>query len=48
MADYLAHIPSAQGQIIPGRNVLPYESTMEFVAVMADFLQRRDLLMVSP
>jgi pimeloyl-ACP methyl ester carboxylesterase len=48
MADYLAHIPSAQGQIIPGRNVLPYESTMEFVAVMADFLQRCDLLTVSP
>jgi len=44
MADYLAHIPQAQGQIIPGRNVLPYESTTEFVAVMAAFLQRQSLL----
>ncbi|TAF56303.1 MAG: alpha/beta hydrolase [Oscillatoriales cyanobacterium] len=44
MADYLAHIPHAQGQIIPGRNVLPYESTSEFVSVMADFLQHHGLL----
>jgi hypothetical protein len=41
MADYLAHIPQAEAQIIPGRNVLPYESTTEFVSAMVAFLQRQ-------
>ena len=39
---YTSHLPQAQGQIISGRNVLPYESTGEFVEVMSDFLRARD------
>jgi len=42
--DYLAHIPRSQAQIIPGRNVLPYESTAEFVEATATFLGRHALL----
>ncbi len=36
---YKSHLPQGQGCIIPGRNVLPYESTSEFVSVVADFLE---------
>lgn len=36
---YTEHLPQGQGCIIPGRNVLPYESTSEFVRVVANFLQ---------
>jgi len=35
---YRANIPQGKGCIIPGRNVLPYESTSEFVNVVANFL----------
>ena len=35
---YITNLPQGQGCIIPGRNVLPYESTSEFVDVVADFL----------
>lgn len=35
---YLAHLPQAQGQLLPGRNVLPYESTEMFVQVVAQFV----------
>ncbi|MGF1588495.1 MAG: alpha/beta fold hydrolase [Pleurocapsa sp.] len=35
---YKSHLPQGQGCIIPGRNVLPYESTLEFVRVVAEFL----------
>ncbi|HEY9879868.1 MAG TPA: alpha/beta fold hydrolase [Leptolyngbyaceae cyanobacterium] len=33
LEDYLQHLPNAQGKIISGRNVMPYESTAEFVSV---------------
>ncbi|MBE9044213.1 alpha/beta hydrolase [Pleurocapsales cyanobacterium LEGE 10410] len=36
---YIEHLPQGQGCFISGRNVLPYESTSEFVRVVADFLQ---------
>ena len=42
--DYLAYIPHAQAQIVPGRNVLPYESTTEFVEATAAFFGRQNLL----
>lgn len=35
---YISHLPQGQGCIISGRNVLPYESTDEFVEVVSDFL----------
>jgi len=35
---YLKHLPNGRGKIIPGRNVLPYESTAEFVKVVAEFV----------
>lgn len=38
LADYLHHIPHATGTLIPGRNVLPYESTDAFVATVQDWL----------
>lgn len=34
---YLDQIPQSQGHIIPGRNVLPYESTSDFTAQIATF-----------
>lgn len=36
--DYTSHFSHAQGVFIPGRNVLPYESTAEFIAVLAPFV----------
>lgn len=39
LADYLAHLPQATGVKIPGRNVLPYESTAEFVRAIAPFIR---------
>ncbi|MFH7242271.1 MAG: alpha/beta fold hydrolase [Spirulina sp.] len=38
LEDYLHHIPNANGTMIPGRNVLPYESTDAFVEAMGDWL----------
>ena len=38
---YLKHLPQGQGCFIPGRNVLPYESTSEFVQVVADFITEK-------
>ncbi len=35
---YTANLPQGQGCIIPGRNVLPYESTADFTKVVANFL----------
>jgi len=35
---YLQRLPQGTGQIIPGRNVLPYEATEPFVAAMAPWL----------
>ncbi len=37
---YLEHLPQGQGCFIEGRNVLPYESTSEFVRVVSDFQQK--------
>lgn len=34
---YLQHLPNATGKKIPGRNILPYESTPEFVEIVANF-----------
>jgi pimeloyl-ACP methyl ester carboxylesterase len=39
LEDYLHHIPAATGQMIPGRNVLPYESTDAFVEAVRGWLQ---------
>ncbi|MGF1479277.1 MAG: alpha/beta fold hydrolase [Cyanophyceae cyanobacterium] len=39
---YLQHFPHAQARQISGRNVLPYESTAEFVSVVAKFIDDTD------
>jgi len=44
LKNYTENIPYTEGVIIGGRNVLPYESTVEFVAVMASFLEQQGLL----
>lgn len=36
---YVSHLPQGHGYIISGRNVLPYESTAEFVEVVSNFLR---------
>lgn len=36
---YTSNLPQGQGCIIPGRNVLPYESTADFVKAVANFEQ---------
>jgi len=38
MKEYLKYLPQGEACQMPGRNVLPYESTAEFVAVVAEFL----------
>jgi len=38
LADYLKYLPKGQGLKIVGRNVLPYESTAQFVAATAAFV----------
>ena len=40
---YVQHLPQGQGSLIPGRNVLPYESTSEFVSVVTDFVKGLEL-----
>ncbi|MBW4560138.1 MAG: alpha/beta hydrolase [Mojavia pulchra JT2-VF2] len=40
LADYLACLPQGRGIKLPGRNVLPYESTPEFVAAIAPFIDQ--------
>lgn len=37
--DYTYHFANARGVFIPGRNVLPYESTVAFVDVLAPFVK---------
>ncbi|MBD2292799.1 alpha/beta hydrolase [Anabaena sphaerica FACHB-251] len=39
MADYLACLPEGRGIKIKGRNVLPYESTADFVAAISPFIK---------
>ncbi|MEL6814275.1 MAG: alpha/beta fold hydrolase [Cyanobacteria bacterium J06598_3] len=38
LRDYLDHFPRAQGVSIPGRNVMPYETTDDFVRAIAPFI----------
>jgi len=38
LQDYIDHFPRAQGVSIAGRNVLPYESSGEFVDAIAPFI----------
>lgn len=40
LADYSLHLPNGSAIKIPGRNVLPYESTAEFVKAMAPFVNQ--------
>lgn len=40
LQDYLACLPNSEGVKLPGRNVLPYESTAEFVQAIVPFMQR--------
>lgn len=40
LADYLARLQQGRGVKIPGRNVLPYESTTEFVSAIAPFVKQ--------
>jgi pimeloyl-ACP methyl ester carboxylesterase len=39
LTEYLTCLPNAQGVKIPGRNVLPYESTSEFVQAITEFIK---------
>jgi pimeloyl-ACP methyl ester carboxylesterase len=39
LEDYLRQIPTAAGRMIPGRNVLPYESTTAFMEIVRDWLR---------
>lgn len=41
LESYLKHLPQGQGYQIPGRNVLPYESTDKFVSVVAEWLNQQ-------
>ncbi|MGK7890347.1 MAG: alpha/beta fold hydrolase [Leptolyngbyaceae cyanobacterium] len=38
VAEYLSNLPQAEAKILTGRNVLPYESTHEFVQAIAPFV----------
>ncbi len=40
LQDYLACLPNSEGVKLPGRNVLPYESTVELVKAIAPFVER--------
>lgn len=40
IAQYLKYLPQGTARQIPGRNVLPYESTQEFTTVVADFVKQ--------
>ncbi|RAM52482.1 MAG: alpha/beta hydrolase [Hapalosiphonaceae cyanobacterium JJU2] len=42
LSDYLAALPQGRGIKIPGRNVLPYESTAEFVKAISPFIHEFD------
>jgi pimeloyl-ACP methyl ester carboxylesterase len=39
LSAYLHHLPNGQAVKIPGRNVLPYENTQEFVSAIASFVR---------
>ena len=38
--NYQSVLPNGEGKIIPGRNVLPYESTNEFVSTIQPFIEK--------
>ena len=38
LLEYVKHLPNGSGVKIPGRNVLPYETTTEFVNAIAPFI----------
>ncbi|HAZ49057.1 MAG TPA: alpha/beta hydrolase [Cyanobacteria bacterium UBA11369] len=38
LLEYVKHLPNGRGVKIPGRNVLPYETTTEFVDAIAPFI----------
>ncbi len=40
---YLKNLPNGQGKKIPGRNVLPYESTNEFATAVGDFINQLNI-----
>lgn len=40
IAQYLKYLPQGTARQIPGRNVLPYESTTEFVKVVGEFVKQ--------
>jgi pimeloyl-ACP methyl ester carboxylesterase len=40
IAQYLKYLPQGRARQIPGRNVLPYESTGEFTTVVAEFVKQ--------
>ena len=40
IAQYLKYLPQGTARQIPGRNVLPYESTGEFTTVVAEFVKQ--------
>jgi len=42
LESYEKSFTNCQGTIIPGRNVLPYESTQDFVTVLGDLLRKDD------
>ena len=42
LSSYLEHLPDSKGVEIIGRNVLPYESTKEFVTVTSSFINGLD------
>ncbi|MFB2982684.1 alpha/beta fold hydrolase [Microseira sp. BLCC-F43] len=39
LLEYVKHLPNGRGVKIPGRNVLPYEATTEFVDAIAPFIR---------
>ncbi|MBO3459885.1 alpha/beta hydrolase [Aetokthonos hydrillicola Thurmond2011] len=43
LADYLKYLPQGRSIKIPGRNVLPYESTTEFVKAIASLLREAQI-----
>lgn len=40
IADYVKRLPQGEGCKAPGRNVLPYESTTDFVRAIAPFIEK--------
>lgn len=40
LESYLKYLANGEGKIIPGRNVLPYESPAEFAVVVKDFVAK--------